>query len=131
MGTHMAAMKELAKRLIAYEDASDSASNPESIASLRVVEKLRISMTHFAGADGFTALMRRAIALSHAENPGAEVITLGKDGSIASKGELWEETCSVLVAQLLDLMVTFIGEPLTLTLLNAIWPVETIENKLN
>lgn len=127
----MAAMKELAKRLIAFEDASDSAANPEATASMRVVEKLRVLVTHFAGADGFTALMRRAIVLSQVEEPRIGSVTLNKDGSVTLPSELSNETCSVLVAQLLDLMVTFIGEALTLTLLSAIWPVDTIENKLN
>ena len=36
---------------------------------LRVFERLRISLTQFIGADGFTALMRRSLALARSEVP--------------------------------------------------------------
>ena len=62
-------MRDLAKRLLALEAASQSASHPQAHEAVRVCEKLRISLTRFAGADGFTSLLRRAVALGRAEVP--------------------------------------------------------------
>jgi hypothetical protein len=68
--------------------------------------------------------MRRAIALSRTEYPSLEGRTLGKDASIASLEGVSPEAGLLLAAQLLDLMTTFIGEALTLSLLADIWPME-------
>jgi len=117
-------MKELAQRLIAFEEASDLGSNPGPNAAFRTLIKLRLLLVRVSGLDGFAALMRRAIALSRIENPSLEGCTLGKDGSIESLEEISVEAGLSLAAQLLDLMTTFIGEALTLRLLADIWPVE-------
>lgn len=127
MGEPNVAMRELAQRLIALEVASDLGSNPGKNAAFRVLEKLRLLLTRFAGSDGFAALMRRAIALSRTGNPSLEGCTLGKDASIASLEEISVEAGFSLAAQLLDLMTTFIGEALTLSLLADIWPVGSKE----
>ena len=127
MGEPRMAMRELAQRLIALEEASDLISNPAKNAAFRVLEKLRLLLTRFAGSDGFAALMRRAIALSRAENPSLVDCTLGKDGSMASIEGISVETGLSLAAQLLDLMTTFIGEALTLSLVADIWPVQSKE----
>ena len=127
MGEPRMAMRELAQRLIALEEASDLISNPEKNAAFRVHEKLRLLLTRFAGSEGFAALMRRAITLSRAENPSLMDSTLGKDGSMASLEGISVETGLSLAAQLLDLMATFIGEALTLSLVADIWPVQSKE----
>jgi len=124
MGEPRVAMKELAQRLIAFERASDLGSNPGKNAAFRVLVKLRLLLTRFSGSDGFAALMRRSIALSRTEHPSLEGCTVGKDGSIASLEAISAEAGLLLAAQLLDLMTTFIGEALTLSLLADIWPVE-------
>ena len=124
MGEPRVAMKELAQRLIAFEEASDLGSNPGPNAAFRTLIKLRLLLVRFSGLDGFAALMRRAITLSRIENPSLEGCTLGKDGSIESLEEISVEAGLSLAAQLLDLMTTFIGEALTLRLLADIWPVE-------
>jgi len=122
MGEPRVAMKELAQRLIALEEPGDRGGGRN--AAFRVLEKLRLLLTRFSGSDGFAALMRRAIALSRTENPSLEGCALGKDGSIASLEEISVEAGLSLAAQLLDLMTTFIGEALTLSLLADIWPVD-------
>jgi len=124
MGEPRVAMRELAQRLIALEEAGARGSSPGRNAAFRVLEKLRLLLTRFSGSDGFAALMRRAIALSRTENPSLEGCTLGKDGSIASLEDITVEAGLLLAAQLLDLMTTFIGEALTLSLLADIWPVD-------
>ena len=64
MGEPRVAMRELAQRLIALEEAGARGSSPGRNAAFRVLEKLRLLLTRFSGSDGFAALMRRAIALS-------------------------------------------------------------------
>ena len=63
MGEPRLAMIGLAQRLIAFEEASTSKSDSGANAAFRVLEKLQLLLTRFAGSDGFSALMRRAIAL--------------------------------------------------------------------
>ena len=46
-------MRDLARRLLAAEAASQTAAGPHVHEAVRVCEKLRISLTRFAGADGF------------------------------------------------------------------------------
>ena len=72
----------LARCLLAVEAASQSAAGPRVHEAVRVCEKLRISLTRFAGVDGFTALLRRALALARAEVPALRGITKNADGSM-------------------------------------------------
>ena len=69
MNTPSASIRDRARRLLAVEAANESTSHPRAHEAVRVCEKLRISLTRFAGADGFTSLLRRALALARAEVP--------------------------------------------------------------
>ena len=69
MDTPSPSIRDLARRLLAVEAASQSAADPRVHEAVRVCEKLRISLTRFAGADGFASLLRRALALARAEVP--------------------------------------------------------------
>jgi len=115
---------ELAQRLITLEGANDLSSNPKSDAAIRVFEKLRIVLIRFGGEDGYMALLRRAIALTRIKDPSLQDFTLSKDGSIASLEQISHETSLTLTTHLLHLMNTFIGQSLTLSLLNDVWPLE-------
>ena len=119
-------MRDLARRLLA---ASQSASDPPVQEAGLVNEKLRISLIQFAGADGFAALLRRALALASAEVPALHRATVSADGRLEGLDQLSTTTGTVagaaavaLTAHLLGLLVTFIGEPLTLRLVREAWP---------
>jgi hypothetical protein len=97
--------------------------------AVRVLDKLRLSLTRFAGADGFASLLRRGLALARAEVPSLNRITLNSDCSIdglealaADQVDGGAEAAVALAAHLLGLLVTFIGEPLTLRLVRESWP---------
>ena len=60
-------VRDLARRLLAVEAARQSATSSREHEAVRVCDKLRVCLTRFAGADGFTALLRRALALARAE----------------------------------------------------------------
>ena len=121
-------IRDLTQRLRAVEAASQSASDAHVPAALRVCEKLRISLTRFFGADGFTSLMRRAVAVARAEVPSLQNIEVKPDGSLegfeelaADPGNGGADATFAITAHLLTLLVTFIGKPLTLRLVREAW----------
>jgi hypothetical protein len=118
-------MRDLARRLLA---ASQAASGPHLHEAVLVNEKLRIPLTQFAGADGFASLLRRALALASAEVPVLRSATVSADGRLEGfeqlathGGSLGDEEAVAITAHLLGLLVTFIGEPLTLKLVREAW----------
>ena len=134
MDTPSSSTRDLARRLLAVEEASGSASESHVHEAARVCEKLRVSLTRFAGSDGFTSLMRRALALARADVPSLQTVQLKPDGSLEGHEVLAVETTNsgpeaavALIAHLLGLLVTFIGEPLTLRLVRDGWPDASLE----
>ena len=98
----------------------------------RVCEKLRVSLSRFAGADGFVALMRRALALARAEVPALQSLTLKPDGCFvgfeSALGDDGNEAATVLTTHFLWLLVTFVGESIAVRLVRDAWPDVTIED---
>jgi hypothetical protein len=122
-------MRDLATRLLAAEAASNPDSGSHAHEALQVLEKLRISLTRFAGTDGFTALMGRALAMARDEVPALQEVNIISDGSIEGLQEVADhskdggtEAAVVVIANLLTLLVTFIGESLTIRLIGDAWP---------
>ena len=134
MDTPQASMRDLAQRLLSLEAASQSAADVHVDEAERVCEKLRISLTRFAGSDGFTSLVRRALALARADFPAMETVKLKPDGSLegfemlaagATNGR--SEAAAAITTHLLGLLVTFIGEPLTLRMVREAWPEASLD----
>jgi hypothetical protein len=122
-------MRTLARRLLAAEAAHPG--DEKGHEAVRVCDKLSISLTRLAGVDGFTSLLRRALALARAEVPSLNRVTVKPDCSIeglealaAQVADSGVEATAALTAHLLGLLVTFIGEPLTLRLVRDAWPDE-------
>ncbi len=129
MDTPSESIRNLARRLLLLE-ASVPSERGEHQAE-RVCEKLRISLTRFAGADGFLALMRRSLARARVEVPSLNNLTMGPDGCFlgfetALDGDA-NEAGAALTAHFLSLLVTFVGEPLALRLVSDAWPNLPIE----
>ena len=119
-------MRGLARRLLA---SNQTPSDPHVPVVVIAIEKLRISLTRFAGADGFVSLLRRALMLARAEVPSLQCVEVGPDGhfvgfeQIASESPSAGEVAAVAItSQLLGLLGSFIGEPLTRSLLRETWP---------
>jgi hypothetical protein len=129
-------MREFAERLIAYEMRENGSSENKTSAAWLVSEKLRPRLAIFMGAVGFQALLFRALILANAEVPWLRAVHVKADGSFEGLDELGTqvdpkeifEGCVVLLAQLLGLLVAFIGEDLTLHLTREVWPKKPLDN---
>lgn len=134
MNTPPASIRAWAQRLLAVETANRRASDALLPEAVRVSEKLRNTLTRFVGTDGFTALLRRALALARADVPSLQTVTVTADGhlkaieGVAAEGEDSVEAATAITAHLLALLVNFIGESLTLRLLRDAWPETSLEN---
>ncbi len=123
-------MRSFAKRLIAYEALVNSASAAQTPLAFHVCDRLRPPLTTLMGSGGFRAVFSRALTLAKAEVPWLRTVRVKLDGSLEGLEELhaqldpnrYREVRVVLVAQLLGLLVAFIGETLTLHLVGEVWP---------
>lgn len=123
-------MRNYAARLIAHEarDTAPSKTSPSAI--FPVIEKLRPHLATLMGKLGFRALLSRALALAGAEVPWLRAIQVKADDSFEGLSELETRVDArelfegrvVLLAQILGLLVAFIGEDLTLRLVREVWP---------
>ncbi len=99
-------------------------------ADFSTCEKLRPNLATLMGNGGYHALLSRALALAQAEVPWLRAVQVKADGTLEGveehhaqldPDELFEGRV-VLLAQLLGLLVAFIGENLTLRLVREVWP---------
>lgn len=122
--------RHLARRLLTYEAAAGNTFGATESAAFRVLEKLRGPLCSLAGFEGFQSLLSRALALARAEAPSLSTVQFDDDGSLKGLDELGpqkdkdmsKEGGAVLIAQLLGLLLTFIGEGITLRLVQDVWP---------
>jgi len=113
--------RELARRLLAYEAAKAGTAKADTQAVCRVCDKLRRPLTTLAGAAGFRSLLARALTLAKQESPLLGAWEVKPDGSLQGLNGEAAQSGAVLIAQLIGLMITFIGESLTLRLLHDVW----------
>ncbi|HZL31528.1 MAG TPA: hypothetical protein VFC54_10785 [Pseudolabrys sp.] len=101
-----------------------------------VIEKLRPQLATLMGNIGFRALLSRTLALANPEFPWLRAVQVKAEGSLEGLDELGTqvdpddvfEGCAVLLAQMLGLLVAFIGEDLTLRLVREVWPKLSLNN---
>jgi hypothetical protein len=123
-------MQHFAKRLMDYDASGSKSSETKTPAVFHICEKLRPHLTTLMGNGGFRALLSRALALSSAEVPWLRPVKVMADGSLEGVEDLqvkldpdeFFDGAVVLVARLLELLVAFIGEDLTLRLVREVWP---------
>lgn len=122
-------MRHFAERLIAHDQKGSRPSEPETPA-YHASEKLRPHLATLMGETGFRALLSRALALATEEVPWLRGMHVSAQGSLEGWGDIEEKIAPeevargrvVLLAQLLGLLVAFIGEELTLQLAREVWP---------
>ena len=116
--------RDLALRLLAYENAAGKTSEPTEFAAFDVCERLRQPLINLAGVAGFRSLLSRALTLARAEAPSLSAVQVAADGSLQGLDELRpqvdadeaREAAITLVTQLLGLLVRVVGEAVTLQL---------------
>jgi hypothetical protein len=131
-------MRMFARRLMAYEAGESKSAAAKTPPAFRVCEKLHAHMTTFMGNAGFRSLLARALALATPENPWLRAVHVAADGSVERLPELQAQLEPSaffkggvdLLAELLGLLVTFIGERLTLRLVREIWPKVQINDSV-
>lgn len=114
--------RELAHRLLAYEEREVSPAVENIHAVSRVCDKLRRPFATLAGIAGFRSLLARALTLAKQESPELDRWQVKPDGSLEGMNGEAIQAGAVLIANLIGLMITFIGESLTRRLLHDVWP---------
>lgn len=122
-------MRNIARQLIAEE--RDENDPNAARAAFRVCNKLGKSLSVLTGPRGFASLFARALSRAGEDVPWLNELIVDANGTLvlpspeaeakvdareAGKGGL------ALVAHLLELLATFIGEALTLRLVQQVWP---------
>ncbi len=123
-------MQALAKRIIACDAKGDKSSRSGTVPAFPVTGKLRPHLATLMGNAGYRALLMRALALASAEVAWLRGLRVAADGTLEAlvepgppvdPKEIFKGRVALL-AQLLGLLVAFIGESLTLRLVREIWP---------
>jgi len=107
-------------------------------ATARIFEKLRLPLSQLAGPVGYSSLISRTLVLTRKKYPFLKSLDVGAQGKLefmCDQGEFEDfqkrfedqETGVELVAQLMNLLITFIGESLTVSLLKDAWPNGSFE----
>ena len=123
-------MRLLAGRIIALELTGPRSDATLIRSAMPVPERLRPPLSSLLGSAGFRGLLKRALALAGVEVPWLRAVRVNADGILDGwmqpyaqlSPEKFYEGWVVLLAQLLGLLVAFIGERLTLRLLVEEWP---------
>jgi hypothetical protein len=117
--------RDLARSLVASETDASKTSQQTQPASVRVYERLRRQLGASVGADGFQTLASRALALAKSESSRLGAVQVKANGELRGLGEAESQTDTdkdgeagiTLIAQLLGLFLTFLGEATTLRLM--------------
>jgi hypothetical protein len=124
---------ERAKRLLASEGDAGASAEESAAAAERVYEKLAAQLAPLLGAAGVQALFVRSAKLTRDQRaslaglaPAIEGTTGGPAGLGAYLRTLEPpaaaEAAGILFGTFLDLIITFIGDRLTVQVLRGAWP---------
>jgi hypothetical protein len=117
--------RDLARSLVACETEASATFLQTEPAIVRVYERLRRQLGAPVGVDGFQALASRALALAKSESPRLNAVKVTANGGLLGLGEVESLTDTdedgeagiILIAKLLGLFLTFLGEATTLRLI--------------
>ncbi len=117
-------------RLFAQELLENEATSPHrataGTSADRVCEKLRRPLSTLAGDTGFHSLMHRALTMAKREVPALRDVHVGRNGALVGLAALVPpdveaEAELALITHLLELVASFIGEELTMSLVRDAW----------
>jgi hypothetical protein len=118
-------VSEWARKLIASEADADPTAAQAEPATLRVYQRLRLQFRAPVGVDAFQALASRALSVAKSQVPGLSAMSVTSNGGLRGLGEgesplnLGEdgEVGIILIAQMLRLFITLLGEAATVRLI--------------
>ena len=107
-------MRELARRLVAANPITSAQNVHEATL---VNPNLRNSLIQLCGAEGFAALLRRALVLARGQVPALRSVKVSAEGrldgieQLATQSVAAREAAAIVVtAHILELLVVFIGK---------------------
>jgi hypothetical protein len=129
-------MRNIAKRLMANDGPRHSPAETKIPAPFDVCDQLRPTLATLTGNGGYRTLLGRALALAGKEVPWLLTIQVKPDGTLEGLAEHharlgtdeFFEGGVVLLAQLLGLLVAFIGANLTARLVREVWPKVSVND---
>lgn len=129
-------MRDIARRLLREERSRRNINDADGPSILRVCDKLRVRLASLVGVVGFRGLLSRALSLAKADVPWLGGVQVAANGSLeisaAIGADLTEakarEGGVVLITRLLELLVMFVGESLTLGFVQECWPNLRLKN---
>jgi len=138
MGQQNLKFRDLAQQLLDHERGQRDTPVELVPAMDGAFQRLHEHMLNLIGQEGFQALLARAAHLTRAEAGWIESITI-QTGPVLTLNGLAERIESegaaevidglvLLLANLIGLLCTFIGEPLTMLLIRRIWPEVPLED---
>jgi hypothetical protein len=118
-------IREWARMLIASEVDAAPPSGQAEPATVRVYEKLRLQLCAPVGVDGFQALASRALSLAKSQAPRLSAVQVTANGGLRGLDQVKSqmgtdedvEVGIILIAQLLGLFLTLLGETATIRLI--------------
>jgi|SRR5579864_1722510 len=128
---------DLARRLLAYEAVEGKSSQPMDAAAILINEKLRRHLCTLVGVAGHQGLLSRALTLAREEAPSLGAVQVTAEGRLQglsgpgpqSDQDRDREGGVILLAHLLGLYLTFIGETLTFRLVQDLAPHLAVTTK--
>ncbi len=129
-------LRKFSTRLLIHEASENVSSETTVPVALQICEKLRPQISTLMGNGGYRALLTRALALAKAEVSSFRAVRVNADGTLEATSQSGMKIdpkqltkgSVVLLAQLLGLLVSFIGVNLTLSLVRQVWPELHINN---
>ena len=130
------AAQVLARRMLRHETGGRAEPAALAEAAERADARLRGRLASLIGQTGYTTLVARAVRLAQTEVPALERVTVdalatGAEGGLQGVREFArasgdagaaEAGLSAILAHVIGLLVTFIGEDLALRLIRDAWP---------
>jgi hypothetical protein len=113
--------REIARQLLADESV-ERGSSVDGLAAVQVCDRLRQPLSILMGPAAFRSLLGRALTLAKRNAGNLEDVKVKDNGLLEGLNEGVNGAGLVIVASLVALLMTFIGQPITLRLLHDVWP---------
>ena len=113
--------RALAQELVEHEERLRLGPAVDASGSQAVIERLQPTLVPLVGKAGFSSLLARALTLAKRESPSLRDVRIEDDWRLNGLSDD-SSGMVVLIAHLIGLLTTFMGETLTLRLLRNAWP---------